>query len=161
MMRMLDAPVTKQHEFWTDQIRSMRSYPFGTFRDRASDSLLSSMLAWDTDRAAGLRLAADTRPPFDARAPAFFDAREQALEDYISIHEESEGWDYEDKDSFRVENLFPVDSGFLARRAAEDYRMTAAAAAELARLATCGREGGGEGEWEDDEAARGGGERMH
>jgi hypothetical protein len=36
--------------------------------------------------------------------------------------------------------------------------MTAAAAAELARLATCGREGGGEGEWEDDEAARGGGE---
>jgi hypothetical protein len=71
---------------------------------------------------------------------------------------ESEGWDYEDKDSFRVENLFPVDSGFLARRAAEDYRMTAAAAAELARLATCGREGGGEGEWEDDEAARGGGE---
>jgi hypothetical protein len=30
----------------------------------------------------------------------------------------SEGWDYEDKDSFRVENLFLADSGFLARCAA-------------------------------------------
>jgi hypothetical protein len=107
MTRMLSAPATEQHQFWTDQIRSRRSYPFGTFRDRASDSLLCSMLAWDMDRAAGLRIASDTSPPFDARAPALFDAREQALENYITANEETEGWDYEDKDCFRVENLFP------------------------------------------------------
>lgn len=127
-----------------DQIRSRRSYPLCAFRDRASDSLLCSMLAWDPDRATGLRFASDTRPPLDARAPGLFNLRAQALEDYIDENEEDEGWDYEDKESFRVENLFPVDNGLLARRAAQDQHVQEhvmnAAMAELARRA---REGQG------------------
>lgn len=139
MSRILSAPATEQYQFWIDQIRSKRSYPLCTFRDRASDSLMCSLLAWDPDRATGLRFASDTRPPFDARAPALFDVRAQALEDYIVENEEEEGWDHEDKECFRVENLFPVDEGFLARRAAENQRMMSAVAAELAERAGCGQ----------------------
>jgi hypothetical protein len=166
MTRMLDASASEQHQFWTDQIGSKRSCPFGSFSDRASDSLLCSMLAWDPDRTTGLRLASDTRPPFDARARDLFDVRGQALEDYIIANEETEGWDFEDKDSFRVENMFPVDKEFLGCRAAEDYRMKAALAAELARRAVCGQSavggvGAGDGcvWWDEDrEPAREGGE---
>lgn len=138
MSRILNAPATEQYHFWIDQIRSRRSYPLCTFRDRASDSLICSLLAWDPDRATGLRFASDTRPPFDSRAPAFFDVRAQALEDYIEENEEEEGWDYEDKECFRVDNLFPVDEGYLARRATENQSMMSAVAAELARRARGG-----------------------
>lgn len=150
MMRILNAPNAAQYQFWTDQIRSKRSYPFGTFSDRASDSLLCSLLAWDPDRATGLRLATDTRPPFDARAPALFEVRAQALEDYIVSNEEEEGWDYEDKERFRVENLFPVDNDFLARRARENRQMMNAVAEELARRERGGweAEAGAYGAWE-------------
>jgi hypothetical protein len=117
------------------------------------------------DRTTGLRLASDTRPPFDARARDLFDVRGQALEDYIIANEETEGWDFEDKDSFRVENMFPVDKEFLGRRAAVYYGMKAALAAELAWRAVFGQSAvGGVGAgagcvwWEDREPAREGGE---
>ena len=115
---LLASPPSKQQDFWTDQIHSERSYPLGTFRDRASDSLLCSLLAWDP-LYGKVYIGAFVPNPYDVRITSLFETRTQIVETRAKQLSEEYGWFEEDEEDFRAKSIVPADVQ-RAQRAAID-----------------------------------------
>jgi hypothetical protein len=140
MARLLAMNPEDQRGFWADQIASERSFPFCTFRDRASDSLLCSLSAWEQ---------------CDERAIALFAVRTQVLWEAVAPLAEEMAWDEAEQDAFVAKNETPnehlvtIDRHYRVLRRADRARASREPVSGGRPRACAGAEEGGGHGWRE------------
>jgi len=105
--RLLAMRPVDQRALWADQLNSERSLPLCSFRDRASDSLLCSLLAWEES---------------EPRARSLFAPRTSVLREIVVPLAEEMLWDEREQDDFFFQNEIPHEYLVAAARHTRELR---------------------------------------